>query len=354
MPPLPAMGTGTAASNGVRPSVPQQRSTASANSTAARPARSAAHDNAFGAGPLVGDRSGPVRNSMTIDVEDYYQVQAFAGCVSRHDWNNLPSRVERNTDRLLALFDRAGTAATFFVLGCVAQRHPDMVRRIVAAGHEIASHGWEHILVHNQTPEAFAADIRKTKALLEDLVGSEVTGYRAATFSIGKRTPWAFEVLAAEGYRYSSSIYPVRHDLYGMPDAPRTPFRPNDGALWEIPMTTLRLMDRNLPCSGGGYFRLIPYWLFRQALARVNRTERLRGIFYLHPWEIDPGQPRIDAASRLSKFRHYVNLEKTEARLSRLLRDFAWDRMDRVYADILATPGTVSLSHDTAGDPAPV
>ena len=291
---------------------------------------------------------------MTIDVEDYYQVQAFAGCVSRHDWNNLPSRVERNTDRLLALFDRAGTAATFFVLGCVAQRHPDMVRRIVAAGHEIASHGWEHILVHNQTPEAFAADIRKTKALLEDLVGSEVTGYRAATFSIGKRTPWAFEVLAAEGYRYSSSIYPVRHDLYGMPDAPRTPFRPNDGALWEIPMTTLRLMDRNLPCSGGGYFRLIPYWLFRQALARVNRTERLRGIFYLHPWEIDPGQPRIDAASRLSKFRHYVNLEKTEARLSRLLRDFAWDRMDRVYADILATPGTVSLSHDTAGDPAPV
>ena len=342
MPPLPAMGTGTATSDGVRPPTPQQRATTLPSSVAALPSQPLAHRS------VAGNALGDVRNAMTVDVEDYYQVQAFAGCVSRHEWNSLPSRVERNTDHLLAMFDRAGISATFFVLGCVAKRHPDMVRRIVAGGHEIASHGWEHILVHNQTPEAFAADVRQTKAFLEDLAGVEVTGYRAATFSIGKRTPWAFEVLAAEGYRYSSSIYPVRHDLYGMPDAPRTPFRPDGGPLWEIPMTTLRLLDRNLPCSGGGYFRLMPYWLFRQALARVNRTERLRGIFYLHPWEIDPAQPRIETAGRLSKFRHYVNLEKTEARLSRLLQDFVWDRMDRVYADVLATPDAGSATHAAA------
>lgn len=331
MPPLPATGTGTVTPSGVQPPVRRQRETMTRadGTTTITPAVLAA------AGP---DATGRVRNAMTVDVEDYYQVQAFADCVSRQDWNTLPSRVERNTDQLLAQFDRAGVTATFFTLGCVAKRHPQMVRRIVAAGHELASHGWEHILVHNQSPQAFAADVRQTKELLEDLGGVAVTGYRAATFSIGQRTPWAFDVLAAEGYLYSSSIYPVRHDLYGWPDAPRTPFRPQGGALWEIPMTTLRLMDRNLPCSGGGYFRLLPYWLFRQALARVNRTEGLSGIFYLHPWEIDPAQPRIQAAGRLSKFRHYVNLGKTEARLDRLLRDFSWDRMDRVYADVLMPP----------------
>ena len=297
-------------------------------------------------------QSVPVRNAMTVDVEDYYQVQAFATCVSREDWDNLPSRVERNTDRLLAQFDQAGITATFFTLGCVAKRHPQIVRRIVDAGHELASHGWKHVLVHDQTPQAFAADVRQTKTFLEDLGGTAVTGYRAATFSIGKRTPWAFDVLADAGYRYSSSIYPVHHDLYGMPDAPRTPFRPGGGALWEIPMTTLRLMDHNLPCSGGGYFRLVPYWLFRQALSRVNQTEGMRGIFYLHPWEIDPDQPRIDAASRLSKFRHYVNLGKTEARLGHLLRDFVWDRMDRVYPEILAPQTAHSGSEAECGDPA--
>ena len=284
------------------------------------------------------DAANRIRNAMTIDVEDYYQVQAFAGCVSRQDWDGIPSRVEQNTDRLLAQFDRAGVSATFFTLGCVAKRHPQIVRRIVAAGHELASHGWEHVLVHDQTPEVFAADISRTKRFLEDLGSVPVTGYRAATFSIGKRTPWAFDVLAAQGYMYSSSIYPVHHDLYGMPDAPRTPFRPTSSPLWELPMTTTRLMERNLPCSGGGYFRLLPYQLFRLGLSRVNRTEGSPGIFYLHPWEIDPGQPRIEQAGRLSKFRHYVNLGRTEARLSRLLRDFAWDRMDRVYADCLATP----------------
>jgi polysaccharide deacetylase family protein (PEP-CTERM system associated) len=288
--------------------------------------------------PPIPGTAGGLRNAMSVDVEDYYQVQAFAGCVARRDWDSLASRVERNTDRLLAQFERAGVTATFFTLGCVARRHPQMVRRIVAAGHELASHGWEHILVHDQGPEAFAADVRQTKALLEDLGGVAVSGYRAATFSIGKRTPWAFDVLAEQGYRYSSSIYPVHHDLYGMPDAPRAPFRPTAGPLWEIPMTTLRVMQRNLPCSGGGYFRLLPYWLFRLALARVNRIEGRPGIFYLHPWEIDPDQPRIHQAGRLSKFRHYVNLGKTEGRLDRLLRDFAWDRMDHVYADVLALP----------------
>lgn len=282
--------------------------------------------------------TGRMRNAMSIDVEDYYQVQAFAGCVARGDWGGFASRVERNTDRLLAQFERAGVAATFFTLGCVAKRHPQMVRRIVAAGHELASHGWEHVLVHDQTPAAFAADIRQTKALLEDLSGMSVTGYRAATFSIGKRTPWAFDVLAEQDYVYSSSIYPVHHDLYGMPDAPRTPFRPTSGPLWEIPMTTLRVAQRNLPCSGGGYFRLLPYWLFRLALTRVNQVEGQPGIFYLHPWEIDPDQPRMHQAKRLSKFRHYVNLHKTGGRLDRLLRDFAWDRMDRVYANVLGLP----------------
>jgi polysaccharide deacetylase family protein (PEP-CTERM system associated) len=295
--------------------------------------------------PTIASASAPaqpdaerIRNAMTIDVEDYYQVQAFAGCVSRQDWDGMASRVERNTDRLLAQFDRAGVTATFFTLGCVAKRHPDLVRRIVAAGHELASHGWEHILVHDQSPEAFAADIRQTKRFLEDLGGVAVTGYRAATFSIGKRTPWAFDVLADEGYLYSSSIYPVHHDLYGMPDAPRTPFRPTAGKLWELPMTTTRVMERNLPCSGGGYFRLLPYRLFRLGLSRVNQAEGSPGIFYLHPWEIDPDQPRIHEAGRLSKFRHYVNLGRTESRLDRLLRDFAWDRMDRVYANYLTAP----------------
>ena len=288
---------------------------------------------------------------MTVDVEDYYQVQAFAGCVARQDWDGMASRVERNTDRLLAQFDRAGITATFFTLGCVARRQPQIVRRIVAAGHELASHGWEHVLVHNQTPAEFAADVRQTKALLEDIGGVAVTGYRAATFSIGKRTPWAFDVLADQGYRYSSSIYPVHHDLYGMPDAPRTPFRPNSGRLWELPMTTLRVRERNLPCSGGGYFRLLPYWLFRLALARVNRTEGRPGIFYVHPWEIDPEQPRIEAASRRSKFRHYVNLSRTEGRLDQLLEDFAWNRMDLVYADFLAQPAP-DVAPDVARDPA--
>jgi polysaccharide deacetylase family protein (PEP-CTERM system associated) len=278
-----------------------------------------------------------IRNAMTVDVEDYFQVQAFAGSIPRAEWERIPRRVEANTDRILAQFERAGVTATFFTLGWIAERHPTLIRRIVAAGHELASHGYDHTRADAQREADFRADVRRAKGILEDTAGCEVIGYRAATFSIGRRNPWAFAVLASEGYRYSSSIYPVKHDLYGMPDAPRFPFQPEAGSLWEFPMTTARLLDRNLPCSGGGYFRLLPYRLFRLGLGRMNRHEHRPGIFYTHPWEIDPDQPRVAECGRMSRFRHYVNLSRTAPRLERLLRDFAWDRMDRVYAETLAS-----------------
>ena len=275
-------------------------------------------------------------NAMTVDVEDYFQVQAFACCIDRANWDHMPRRVEANMERILAQFDRAGVRATFFTLGWIAERHPGIVRAIVAAGHELASHGYGHELVHSLTPPAFREDAHRARAVLEDIGGAAVTGYRAPTFSIGPRNPWAYEVLEETGHRYSSSIYPVRHDLYGVPDAPRFPHRPGHGALVEIPMTTVQLGGRNMPIAGGGYFRLMPYALFRAALRRFNRTERAPGIFYFHPWEIDPAQPRIASAPRLSRFRHYVNLAAVPARLERLLRDFRWGRMDQVFAADLA------------------
>ena len=279
---------------------------------------------------------GRIRNAMTVDVEDYFQVQAFATCIARSDWDNFASRVEANTDRILTQFDRAGVSATFFTLGWVAQRHPTLVRRIVAQGHELASHGWDHTRADAQDPAGFRADIGRARRLLEDTGGVAVAGYRAATFSIGARTPWAFAALEAEGYRYSSSVNPIRHDLYGMPDAPRTPFRPTGTGLWEIPMTTVRAGGQNLPCSGGGYFRLLPYRLFRAGFNRVNRAEGRPGIFYFHPWEIDPDQPRVAGAGWKSRLRHYTNLRHMSARLDRLLADFAWGRMDAVFADLFA------------------
>ncbi len=277
-----------------------------------------------------------IRNVMTVDVEDYFQVQALAGCIPRADWEAIPPRVEANTDAILALFDAAGVRATFFTLGWIAQRHPALVRRIVAGGHELASHGWDHTRADVQDPTEFRADVGRTRRLLEDVAGVAVAGYRAATFSIGARNLWAFAVLESEGYRYSSSINPIRHDLYGMPDAPRTPFQPEGGALWEIPMTTLRLAGRNIPCAGGGYFRLLPYQMYRFGLGRVNRAEERPGIFYFHPWEIDPGQPRVAGCGIKSRIRHYTNLDRMRPRLQRLLGEFAWDRMDRVHADLLA------------------
>lgn len=280
-------------------------------------------------------------NAMSVDVEDYFQVYAFAHCIPRADWDTIPSRVEPCVDRILERFAAAGTHATFFTLGWIAERHPSMVRRIVAAGHELASHGYDHTRADAQDPTAFRADVRRTRFILEDIGGAPVTGYRAATFSIGARNQWAFDVLASEGYRYSSSINPIRHDNYGMPDAPRIPFRPGDGALWEIPMTTVRVGSRNLPCSGGGYFRLLPYELFRFGLGRANRAGR-RGIFYFHPWEIDAAQPRIGNCGWKSRLRHYTNLGRMEAKLDRLLHDFSWDRMDQVFADLLAVSPTIA------------
>ncbi len=279
----------------------------------------------------------PVRNAMTVDVEDYFQVQAFARCIGRAQWDGFASRVEANVDAILEHFAAARVTATFFTLGWIAERHPIMVRRIVAAGHELASHGYDHTRADAQTPANFRADVRRTRRLLEDIGGEPVRGYRAATFSIGARNQWAFGVLEEAGYAYSSSVNPIRHDLYGMPDAPRVPFRPDGGTLWEIPLTTVRACGRNWPCSGGGYFRLLPYGLFRRGLELVNQRERRPGIFYFHPWEIDPAQPRVAGCGWKSRFRHYTNLSRMAGKLDLLLRDFAWDRMDRVFAGHLAS-----------------
>ena len=275
-------------------------------------------------------------NGMSVDVEDYFQVQAFAGIVDRDAWDSIPCRVEANMDRLLTQFARAGVTATFFTLGWVAERYPEVVRRIVREGHELASHGYGHQLVHSLTPAQFREDLVRAKGVLESTGGVAVAGYRAPTFSIGPRNPWAFDVLEETGHRYSSSVYPVKHDLYGVPDAPRFPYRPGAGALVEIPMTTLRLGGRNLPISGGGYFRLMPYLLFRTLLRRFHAADNRPGVFYFHPWEIDPGQPRVAGASRLSLFRHTVNLAAMAGRVEHLLRDFRWDRMDRAFAADLA------------------
>jgi polysaccharide deacetylase family protein (PEP-CTERM system associated) len=275
-------------------------------------------------------------NAMTVDVEDWFQVQAFAGTIGRDRWDGLERRVEANTNRILDMFAAARVHGTFFTLGWVAERHPALIRRIVADGHELASHGYWHRLAHEQTPAEFGADIGDARKLLEDTGGVAVRGYRAPTFSINTRNPWAFDVLVEQGYRYSSSLYPIRHDLYGVPDAPRLPFHPNgpDGIL-EIPMTTLRLAGRNLPCAGGGYFRLLPYAVFRAALRRVNGAETMRGLFYTHPWEIDADQPRVTQAPLMAKFRHYLNLHDMPRRMGLLLRDFRWGRVDEVFADAL-------------------
>lgn len=284
----------------------------------------------------------PPAHALTVDVEDWFQVQAYAGVIDRAAWETLPRRVEENTGWMLDLFAAAGVRATFFTLGWVAARHPALIRRIVADGHELASHGYAHRLAHEQTPAEFAADLRDAKAILEDQTGMTVRGYRAPTFSINKRNPWAFRILEETGHSYSSSVFPIRHDLYGVPDAPRRPYRPlPDGHLLEIPMTTLRLFGRNLPMAGGGYFRLMPYALYALALRRLTH-ERDAGLgasalFYTHPWEIDPGQPRVAAAPLRSRLRHHLNLSQMRGRMTRLLRDFSWGRMDEVFAqDLLA------------------
>jgi polysaccharide deacetylase family protein (PEP-CTERM system associated) len=273
-------------------------------------------------------------NAMTVDVEDYFQVQAFAGHIARDGWDAIPRRVERNVDRLLQMLDDGRASATFFSLGWIAERHPAMMGRIAAAGHEVASHGYDHTRVHELTPERFRDDIRRAKAILEETTERPVLGYRAPTFSIGVRTPWAYEILAEEGYRYSSSIYPIRHDLYAAAGAPREPFPVASGALWEIPLTTRRLLGQNFPCAGGGYFRLLPYWLSRRNLRHLNAGDAPPCIFYMHPWEIDAEQPPVCGIGVKTRFRHYTNLKAMPGRLHRLLRDFHWGRMDQVFAGL--------------------
>ena len=271
-----------------------------------------------------------ITNALTIDVEDYFQVSAFAPHIERSDWDSRECRVERNVDRILALLEAADTKATFFTLGWIAERYPVLVRRIVEGGHELASHGYGHERVSDLSEAAFFNDIHSAKALLEDIGGVRVQGYRAPSFSIGAGNLWALDTLQRAGYRYSSSIYPIKHDHYGMPDAPRFSHQIRDGLI-EVPPTTLRMLNRNLPSSGGGYFRLFPYALSRWMLRQVNCQDHAPAVFYFHPWEIDGGQPRIQGIGLKTRFRHYVNINRMEPRLGRLLRDFRWGRMDHIF-----------------------
>lgn len=271
-------------------------------------------------------------NAFTVDVEDYFQVEAFRGTVSRDTWEERPSRVVDNTQRLLDIMNLSEVRGTFFVLGWVAQRFPALVRRIEREGHEIGSHSNSHRLVREMTPKEFRQDIQDAKCILEDCTGHPIRGFRAPTFSIGRKDWWAYDILAEEGYEYSSSIYPILHDLYGLPDAPRGPFRPVDGVdLLEIPIATVRVLGANRACGGGGYFRLMPYAVTEWCIRRVNDVDGMSCVFYCHPWEVDPDQPRIPGVPAKSRFRHYLNLSATRQRLARLLRDFKWGRMDEVY-----------------------
>ncbi|MEO0973216.1 MAG: XrtA system polysaccharide deacetylase [Pseudomonadota bacterium] len=269
---------------------------------------------------------------MSVDVEDYFQVSAFEGAVDRESWPSTPLRVEANVDRVLDLFARHDVHATFFTLGWVAERCPQMVSRIVEAGHELASHGYDHTRVTQQTPEAFRQDVLRTKALLEDLSGQPVLGYRAASYSIGADNLWALDVLEETGHRYSSSIYPIQHDLYGMPEAPRFAFRTRaEDGLLEFPVSTVDFAGKRLPCGGGGYFRLFPYGFSKHLIKKLNREQRQSSIFYFHPWEIDAEQPRMQGISAKTRFRHYLNLGRTASRLERLAADFRWAPLRDVY-----------------------
>ena len=270
-----------------------------------------------------------LRNAMTIDVEDYFQVSALAPYIDRSDWDSRECRIERNIESILSLLAQHGTKATFFTLGWIAKRYPQVVRAIVEQGHELASHGYGHERATSLSVKAFSADVSRAKKLLEDLGGQAVIGYRAPSFSIGSANLWAFDCLRRAGYRYSSSVYPIRHDHYGMPDSPRFAY-PVDGLL-EVPVTTLRLFKQNLPASGGGYFRLLPYALSRWMIGQVNAVDKQAAVFYFHPWEIDPGQPRINGINAQTRFRHYLNRDRTRGRIARLLGDFSWGRMDDIF-----------------------
>jgi polysaccharide deacetylase family protein (PEP-CTERM system associated) len=273
-------------------------------------------------------------NALSVDIEDWFQVGAFERTIARSDWDGLECRVERNTDQVLALFDAGQVKATFFTLGWVAERYPALMRRIADAGHEIASHGWDHVRVFTMTPQQFADDIERTRKTLEDTSGMRVTGYRAPSFSIDKRTPWAHAVLAEQGYTYSSSVAPVKHDHYGWPEAPRYAFKPVAGSdMVELPVTTAKAAGRTFAAGGGGFFRLFPYPISRFAVRQVNE-EGQPAIFYFHPWEIDPAQPRVANAPLKSKLRHYSRLSAMEGKLKTLIDGFEWGRVDAVAARV--------------------
>lgn len=271
------------------------------------------------------------RNALTVDVEDYFQVSAFENSIRRENWESLEHRVENNVNRLLELFDDADVKATFFVLGWVAERYPAIVDKIVGLGHELASHGFSHKRVSDMNHKEFSQDVVKAKSILEDLSGVEVKGYRAPSYSISESNNWALSVLKETGHVYSSSIYPVHHDHYGYPSAPRFVFRDQKTGLIEIPISTFQAFNRLFPAGGGGFFRFYPYRLSKWAIYRINKYEKQSALFYLHPWEIDPGQPKQKNISQKTRFRHYLNLHKTEARLKCLLNDFDWGRMDDVF-----------------------
>ncbi|MDH5515813.1 MAG: DUF3473 domain-containing protein [Gammaproteobacteria bacterium] len=276
-----------------------------------------------------------IKNALTVDVEDYFHVSAFAGSIDRKDWDSIPLRVVDNTQRLLQLFADSNVKATFFVLGWVAERVPELVRDIAKENHEVACHGYSHELVYNQSPEVFRQETVRSKSLLEDIIQAPVYGYRAASYSITDRSLWAIDVLCEAGFTYDSSIFPIRHDRYGIPGSPEHPYNldsPNGQVLTEFPLSTASILGYRLPVAGGGYFRLYPYRLTKMGLSQINRKEQ-PFIFYMHPWEIDPAQPRI-AASRLSRFRHYNNLNKFESRLQNLMNDFRFGRVSDVLGDM--------------------
>lgn len=280
-------------------------------------------------------------NALTVDVEDYFHVAALAPNIPRDSWDTRESRVVGNTQKLLSMFEQFDVRATFFVLGWVAERYPQLVKDIAARGHEVACHGFSHKLVYEQSPAEFHEETVRSKKLLEDITGSAVLGYRAASYSIVRESLWAIDILADLGFVYDSSIFPVHHDRYGIPDAKRAPNRmatPAGKTIVEWPLATAGILGFRLPVAGGGYFRLLPYWLSRWGLASINRRERQPFIFYLHPWEIDPGQPRVQA-SRLSRFRHYTNLEKCEGRLRRLLGEFRFGTAKDCLAQQGLLPG---------------
>jgi polysaccharide deacetylase family protein (PEP-CTERM system associated) len=277
-------------------------------------------------------RGSRIVNALTIDVEDYFQVSALAPYIPRSQWTEIPCRIERNIARIVAMLDEHKVKATFFTLGWIAERYPELVRQLISEGHEVASHGYAHERATNQTPDAFLADIRLAKMVLEDITGKDVIGYRAPSFSVGAANPWAPACIEQAGYLYSSSVYPIAHDHYGMPGSPRFPHM-SFGKLLEIPLTTVRIFKKNLPAAGGGYFRLLPYSVSRWCLRRVHAVDKQPAIFYFHPWELDPEQPRVAGVSARTRFRHYLNLDRMEQRLRRLLQDFAWGRADDVFLD---------------------